>query len=97
MIDLNLLDKLIEENKIKQTFQLQEINKNMELKWNNDKYYFDVEESIRVYKYISLLKNDKGTSRKFNILRFQFEIIIEEGMYEKYMYIKTESKLYLAL
>lgn len=77
MIDLDLLDKLIEENKIKQTFQLQEINKSMEFKWNNDKYYFDVEESIRVYKYISLLKNDKGTSRKFNILRFQFEIIIE--------------------
>lgn len=77
MIDLDLLDKLIEENKIKQTFQLQEINKSMELKWNNDKYYFDVKESERVYKYISLLKNDKGTSRKFKILRFQFEIIIE--------------------
>lgn len=77
MIDLELLDKLIEENKIKQTFQLQEINKSMELKWNDDKYYFDVKESERVYKYISLLKNDKGTSRKFKILRFQFEIIIE--------------------
>lgn len=77
MIDLELLDKLIEENKIKQTFQLQEINKAMELKWNDDKYYFDTKESERVYKYISLLKNDKGTSRKFKILRFQFEIIIE--------------------
>lgn len=77
MIDLELLDKLIEENKIKQTFQLQEINKSMELKWNSDKYYFDVKESERIYKYISLLKNDKGTSRKFKILRFQFEIIIE--------------------
>lgn len=77
MIDLNLLDKLIEENKVKQTFQLEEINKSMELKWNDEKYYFDVEESKRIYKYISLLKNDKGTSRKFKILKFQFEIIIE--------------------
>ena len=56
MIDLNLLDKLIEENKVKQTFQLEEINRNMELKWNDDKYYFDVEESRRIYKYISLLE-----------------------------------------
>lgn len=77
MVDLELLDKLIEKNKIKQTFQLEEINKKMELKWNDDNYYFDVDESNRIYKYISLLKNDKGTSRKFKILRFQFEIIIE--------------------
>lgn len=77
MIDHDLLDTLLEENKIKQTFQLEEINKQMELKWNNDKYYFDIKESEKIYKYVSLLKNDKGTSRKFKILRFQFEIIIE--------------------
>ncbi|WP_368244104.1 terminase large subunit [Clostridium tertium] len=77
MIDHDLLDTLLEENKIKQTFQLEEINKQMEFKWNSDKYYFDIKESEKIYKYISLLKNDKGTSRRFKILRFQFEIIIE--------------------
>ncbi|MGL4571802.1 MAG: terminase large subunit [Clostridium sp.] len=77
MIDEELLEKLTEENKIKQSFQLDEINLKMQKKWNDDKYYFDVEESNKIYKYISLLKNDKGTSRKFKILRFQFEIIIE--------------------
>lgn len=77
MIDLELLDKLIEENKVNQNFQLQQINENMAKKWNDDNYYFDSNESNRVYQYISLLKNDKGTSRKFTILRFQFEIIIE--------------------
>lgn len=77
MINHNLLDKLLAENKINQSFQLNEINKQMELKWNDDKYFFDVKESEKIFKYISLLKNDKGSSRKFTILRFQFEIIIE--------------------
>lgn len=77
MINEELLDKLLEENKIKQTFQLDKINEELKEKWNDDKYYFDEKESIKIYKYISLLKNDKGTSRKFTILRFQFEIIVE--------------------
>lgn len=79
MIDINeeLLDKLIEENKIKQSFKLDEINRELQKKWDDDKYYFDIKESEKIFKYISLLKNDKGTSRKFTILRFQFEIIAE--------------------
>lgn len=77
MIDYDLLDKLVEDNKSKQSFQLQKINEEMVKKWDNDKYYFDAKESEKIYKYISLLKNDKGTSRHFNILRFQFEIIVE--------------------
>lgn len=76
-IDEKLLDKLIEDNKVKQSFQLDKINEEMQKKWDDDKYYFDINESEKIYKYISLLKNDKGTSRKFTILRFQFEIIIE--------------------
>lgn len=76
-VDEKLLDKLIEDNKIKQSFQLDKINEEMQKKWDDDKYYFDIKESEKIYKYISLLKNDKGTTRKFTILRFQFEIIIE--------------------
>lgn len=76
-IDLELLDKLIEENKVKQYFKLDEFNKEMVSKWDDDKYYFDVAESEKIHKYISLLKNDKGISRKFTILKYQFEIIAE--------------------
>jgi len=77
MVDYDLLDKLVEENKIKQSFQLDGILKELSEKWESEKYYFDKEEATKIYKYIRLLKNDKGTSRKFIILRFQFEIIAE--------------------
>lgn len=77
MIDETLLEELIEENKIKQKFDLIEFNSEMQNKWDDDKYYFDINESNKIYKYISLLKNDKGTSRKFVILKFQFQIISE--------------------
>ena len=77
MIDEALLEKLIEENKAKQTEQLETILSEMKEKWNDDKYYYDTEEAKKIYTYISLLKNDKGTSRKFKILKFQFEIISE--------------------
>ena len=49
----------------------------MQKRWNNDKYYYDVEEARNVFKYISLLKNDKRHFKKFTILVFQFEIISE--------------------
>lgn len=77
MIDEALLEKLIEKNKVKQTEQLETILSEMKKKWNDDKYYYDIEEAKKIYTYISLLKNDKGTSRKFKILKFQFEIISE--------------------
>ena len=77
MIDEALLEKLIKENKVKQTEQLEIILSEMKEKWNDDKYYYDTEEAKKIYTYISLLKNDKGTSRKFKILKFQFEIISE--------------------
>lgn len=77
MIDENLLDKLLEENKINQSFEVEEFINHLSKKWDNEKYYFDKKEASKIYKYISLLKNDKGTSRKFTILKFQFEIIVE--------------------
>lgn len=77
MINIELLDKLLKENKIKQSFELENLLEELSNKWENDKYYFDKKEARKIYKYINLLKNDKGTSRKFTILRFQFEIIVE--------------------
>lgn len=71
------LQKLIDENRDKQKLDLEPFLLKMQKRWDNDKYYYDTEEARKIYKYISLLKNDKGTSRKFTILTFQFEIICE--------------------
>lgn len=71
------LEQLLEKNRHEQMLVLDDFLVEMESKWNDSKYYFDVEEARKVYKYISLLKNDKGTSKRFRILKFQFEIISE--------------------
>ncbi|MHB9943596.1 terminase [Clostridium sporogenes] len=71
------LEQLLEKNRNKQRLELEPFLLKMQKRWNNDKYYYDVEEARNIYKFISLLKNDKGTSRKFTILVFQFEIISE--------------------
>ncbi|MDP4146961.1 MAG: terminase large subunit [Bacillota bacterium] len=78
MINHDLLEKLVEANKEYQSsFTLEEILIELEEKWEDNKYYFDKKEATKIWDYIGLLRNDKGTSRKFNILRFQFEIITE--------------------
>lgn len=71
------LEHLLEKNRNKQKLDLESFLKKMQERWNDEKYYYDVEEARKIFKYISLLKNDKGTSRKFTILVFQFEIISE--------------------
>ncbi len=72
-----ILQKLLEENKINQTLDLDSFLIKMQGKWDDENYYYDVDEAKKIFKYISLLKNDKGTSRRFIILKFQFEIITE--------------------
>lgn len=71
------LEQLLEENRNKQKLELEPFLIKMQERWNNEKYYYDVDEARNIYKFINLLKNDKGTSRKFTILTFQFEIISE--------------------
>lgn len=71
------LEQLLEENRCKQKLELEPFLFQMQQRWNDDKYYYDAEEARKIFKYISLLKNDKGTSRKFTVLKFQFEIISE--------------------
>lgn len=71
------LEQLLEENRCKQKLDLEPFLLEMQQRWNDDKYFYDVEEARDIYEYISLLKNDKGTSRKFIVLKFQFEIITE--------------------
>jgi phage terminase large subunit-like protein len=72
-----ILKQLLEENKIRQTLVLESFLLDMQEKWDDENYYYDVEEARKIFKYISLLKNDKGTSKRFTILKFQFEIISE--------------------
>lgn len=72
-----LLQKLLEDNRIKQKLELESFLIEMQEKWDNETYHYDVDEARRIFKYISLLKNDKGTSKRFKILKFQFEIISE--------------------
>ena len=71
------LENLLEENRQKQKLDLEPFLLEMQERWEGDKYYYDIEEARKIFKYISFLKNDKGTSRKFIILTFQFEIISE--------------------
>ena len=63
------LEQLLEDNRNKQKLDLEPFLIEMEIRWNNEKYYYDVVEARRIFKYIGLLKNDKGTSRHFKIGR----------------------------
>lgn len=76
MLNQNL-ERLLEENRDKQKLDLEPFLIEMQQRWNGKKYYYDVEEARKIFKYIGYLKNDKGTSRYFTILKFQFEIISE--------------------
>lgn len=71
------LEQLLDENRNKQVLVFDDFIADMKNRWDDSKYYFDEEEARKIYKFISLLRNDKGTSRRFTILRFQFEIIAE--------------------
>ena len=71
------LEQLLDENRNKQKLDLEPFLITMQKRWNGDKYYYDCDEARRIFKYISLLKNDKGTSRNFVVLVFQFEVISE--------------------
>ena len=72
MINEELLDKLLEENKIKQTFQLDKINEELKEKWNDDKYYFDEKETMLLkminceYNYIVLLNDYTKLQKRKN-------------------------------
>lgn len=69
--------KLIEENIEYQTnYKLEEAIKSQQEKYDNEKYYFDVDEAYKVYKFISKLTLDKGKKgQKVKLLRFQFNIL----------------------
>lgn len=46
-------------------------------KWNDDLYYYDEDEARKIYQFIGKLKNDRGMSKFFKLIKFQFEIVTE--------------------
>ena len=40
----------------------------LQKKWDNEEYYYDVEEATKVFKFVSKLTNDRGASRQFELL-----------------------------
>lgn len=49
----------------------------LKLKWDSELYYYDEVEAAKIYKFCSKLKNDRGMSKFFELIEFQFEIITE--------------------
>lgn len=51
--------------------------KKLQEKWDSEKYYYDAAEAKKIYTFISKLTNDRGMSRQFDLMEFQFEVITE--------------------
>lgn len=49
----------------------------LQFKWDSEEYYYDTDEAEQIYKFIRKLKNDRGMSKYFELIRFQFEIVTE--------------------
>ncbi|EDT74788.1 terminase large subunit [Clostridium butyricum] len=73
IINFELIQKNIE---YQTSYKLEDAIKLQQNKYDNEKYYFDVEEAKKVYKFISKLTLDKGKKgQKVKLLRFQFNIL----------------------
>ncbi len=49
----------------------------LQKKWDTEEYYYDTEEAKKIFQFVSKLTNDRGASRQFELLEFQFDIITE--------------------
>lgn len=58
----------------------------LQKKWDNEEYYYDVEEATKVFKFVSKLTNDRGASRQFELLAMLMGLLlcIEENGIEHY-------------
>ncbi len=73
IIDFGLIEKNIE---YQTNYKLEEAIKLQQKKYDNDQYYFDVDEAHKVYKFLSKLTLDKGKKgQRVKLLRFQFNIL----------------------
>lgn len=57
-------------------YKLEQAIEEQKTKWENEKYYFDVEEAYKLYNFLSKLTLDKGKKgQKIKLLKFQFMIL----------------------
>lgn len=75
------IEKLIQEavakNRSEQlNYNLDKVIEGQKNKWENEKYYFDVDEAYKLYNFLSKLTLDKGKKgQRIKLLKFQFLIL----------------------
>ncbi|WP_111937977.1 terminase large subunit [Clostridium paraputrificum] len=77
MISVKEIESVVKEHADKQVnYALENAIKEQQEKYDNDKYYFDVEEAYKVFKFMQKLTLDKGKKgAKVKLLKFQFKIL----------------------
>lgn len=61
---------------VQQNYVLDKVIEAQKKKYDNEIYYFDENEAIKIFKFLSKLTLDKGKKgQKIKLLRFQFEIL----------------------
>lgn len=70
---------LIEQNVREQTeYNLDELIKELQQKWDDDEYYYDDVEALKFYNFANRLQLDKGKKgQTISLLKFQFETLTE--------------------
>lgn len=76
MINDNI-KKIIDRHVFYETnYKIEEVIKEQKLKYEDDEFYFDEDEAIKVYKFLSKLTLDKGKKgSKVKLLKFQYKIL----------------------
>lgn len=77
---MNSEDKLLIKKNIEEqtNYSLDSLIQELIEKWECDKYYYDVEEAKKFYKFVSKLQLDKGKKgEKIKLLKFQFITLTE--------------------
>lgn len=77
MISVKEIESVVKEHADKQVnYALENAIKEQQEKYDNDKYYFDVEEAYKVFKFMQKLTLDKGKKgAKVKLLKLQFKIL----------------------
>lgn len=77
MISVKEIESVVKEHADKQVnYALENAIKEQQEKYDNNKYYFDVEEAYKVFKFMQKLTLDKGKKgAKVKLLKFQFKIL----------------------
>ncbi|WP_055335766.1 terminase large subunit domain-containing protein, partial [Paraclostridium sordellii] len=71
------IKRFIDENvDIQKNYILEKVIQEQKEKYDNDEYFFDEKEALKLFKFLSKLTLDKGKKgQKIKLLKFQFEIL----------------------